>query len=832
MRFLRSLSVATSMIVIALIGFIVVSVYAQLQIYGDWQHSKSLEMDMRLTSLSTSIGGLTHELQKERGASAGFIASKGSNFADTLKKQRGLSDAEIEAYHVAVEEVVGNVVPSEKLSTMIKEVEAQISELPALRTSVDQLNIELLDAVGKITKLNRDAIGLLPEMAKQISFAPAANAVQRHAILMTAKDIAGLERATGASGFSLAQKGDGVFPANVKNRFNALSAEMNVLMNIYRRIASDELLVSINNLSKAESSIRVDEMRGHVNADAKDQIALISPETWFETSTAVINQIKSIEDQGADEITNHMSTATAHAVLILQEEFVAFAGIAAVYLTLSCFFVVIARNALMRTSRRVVELADGDIDSDIFQPLQSDLNKITTALESFRLGEVERRAQTNLQKQLEESSADGIKRISEAVSEGDFEHRLRLRDLSGATMILGQGINEILQVSEAFVQKQRKRDLELLEQQRLEAETQKKATRNLYVVVQACSKGDFTKQMSAEGLDESWIEVANGINSISSTTAAALSDIRRIMQGLSAGRLDERMDSTYEGTFAEISAATNTSLDKLRDAFLEIDQAIGSVGQTASKLRLGTNDLAQRSGDQAQSVDASKHATDQLSDTIGTNQSSLQDCRGIMKALEVQTDRSQDVAKGAINSMSAIETASTEMNKIVATIEEIAFQTNLLALNASVEAARAGEAGKGFSVVASEVRSLATRCSTASNQISELISESVQEVALGSDNVKQTGDAIHGIQSTLEDVLTRIETVATAGEAQKLGVSSLEDAIQQLGVAAQSNLALAKENSDLMDTLSSLELRLTSTVSGFLDDQMRSAATQQISSAA
>ncbi len=818
MHRIRSLSVSLTILIVAGFGVAAVTSFAGLGLYWGFQERRALVDDTSLTTLATRIGGLTHELQKERGASAGFLASKGQNFVDALPKQRALSDGQIKTVRTALEGLQRDEAAPARLKGMARDVLSRIDALPDLRRQIDSQSVDLPTAVGTITALNRAAIGLLPEIGKSVSQPDAARAVQRHAIFMTAKDIVGLERATGAAGLARARAGDQTLPPAMKARFMNLVKQQETLLGIYRSIASDKMQERLKALETAKPTVLVRRMREDIISDDPARISALTPEDWFQTITGMINLVKATEDAGADEIVGHMSAALGDVDGNLRRELVKAVLFISGLLLISLFVTRTAGRSLRATASRVAALAEGDVDSEVVQAPQSDLAQITSALEKFRLNELEARNQAEVQRKLEAKSADGIRRISSEVGDGNFSARLRLRDLSGASQILGQGINEILDVAERLATEQQEQDRAALRQQEEEVATQRKTVAALNELVRSCTAGDFSQRVDTSELSGVWREVSEGLNQIASMTGSALSDIRRIMMALAEGDLSARMSDDYKGTFAEIGEATNTSLDLLKDAFLSIDQGVKSIGESAHELRSGTRDLTQRSGDQATTVVESAAATQELSATVSENGKKLVECRELTKALEQKTKEGQDVAGVAVASMATIESASSEMGKIVATIDEIAFQTNLLALNASVEAARAGDAGKGFAVVASEVRALAGRCADASKQIGALISESVQGVNEGANSVRQTGEAIQEMEETLGSVKRVIEEVTAAGTEQTKGVEVLHDGMSRLEHMAQSNVSLARQNSGLMERLTDLEAHLAGTVSGFLKD--------------
>ncbi|WPP02433.1 PAS domain-containing methyl-accepting chemotaxis protein (plasmid) [Pseudomonas sp. HR96] len=125
----------------------------------------------------------------------------------------------------------------------------------------------------------------------------------------------------------------------------------------------------------------------------------------------------------------------------------------------------------------------------------------------------------------------------------------------------------------------------------------------------------------------------------------------------------------------------------------------------------------------------------------------------------------------AAQSMEALGSQSLLISSIVQTIGGIAQQTNLLALNAAIEAARAGEQGRGFAVVADEVRQLAARTSSATEEIvivvqknQALVDEAVSDMGnsktqaeLGLALAQQAGSVIKDIQNGAREVVSAVE---------------------------------------------------------------------------
>jgi methyl-accepting chemotaxis protein len=153
--------------------------------------------------------------------------------------------------------------------------------------------------------------------------------------------------------------------------------------------------------------------------------------------------------------------------------------------------------------------------------------------------------------------------------------------------------------------------------------------------------------------------------------------------------------------------------------------------------------------------------------------------------------------------MHLAEGASEDTQKIIKTIDEIAFQTNLLALNAAVEAARAGEAGAGFAVVANEVRNLAVRAADAARNTAGLIEGTVHKVTEGSGLVIKTNKEFRRIAETVTRSGGLVGEIAAASREQALGIEQINNAVAEMNRVTQQNSATAEDSASASEEMAS-----------------------------
>jgi methyl-accepting chemotaxis protein len=147
----------------------------------------------------------------------------------------------------------------------------------------------------------------------------------------------------------------------------------------------------------------------------------------------------------------------------------------------------------------------------------------------------------------------------------------------------------------------------------------------------------------------------------------------------------------------------------------------------------------------------------------------------------------------------AIEESSAKVGRITIVIADIARQTNLLSLNAAIEAAKAGAQGKGFAVVAEEIRKLAERSGQAAKEISALIQESTDRVALGSSAVGSVSRALAALEVSIRDNAERIEAIIRSTEAQASATQEVSEAVRTTAQLTERSASATTELASSLD---------------------------------
>ena len=207
--------------------------------------------------------------------------------------------------------------------------------------------------------------------------------------------------------------------------------------------------------------------------------------------------------------------------------------------------------------------------------------------------------------------------------------------------------------------------------------------------------------------------------------------------------------------------------------------------RASSQLTLASQKLAQGASEQAAAIEETSASLEEVSSMIHSTANNAEQAKQL--ASETRSSAQEGVSNMAqmTAAMEAIERSSSDVAKIVKSIDEIAFQTNILALNAAVEAARAGEAGAGFAVVADEVRSLAQRSATAAHESADKIEASIRSSRTGAVSLQKVQESLSQIETKIARTDALVAEITMAAREQAQGIEHVGIAIEQMSKVAQ-----------------------------------------------
>ncbi len=270
----------------------------------------------------------------------------------------------------------------------------------------------------------------------------------------------------------------------------------------------------------------------------------------------------------------------------------------------------------------------------------------------------------------------------------------------------------------------------------------------------AGSEGDLTRQLK-QSQHQELNDMADGFNLFTAKLRSMINNLKessRLMQHQS-----ERMVKTTDQTNNSVSIQAS-EIQNVASAMHQMSATAHEVANLASSTAQGAQ----------QSLEALTSANQLFQNTVEA-----------FKAVSVEFNHTSQ-------GVNEVAQSSQKINGIIDVIQAIAEQTNLLALNAAIEAARAGEQGRGFAVVADEVRSLAARTHSSTDEIKNLIHALQQQVSAA---VQQIHTNTAKVTSTLQEAESSYEKLSMATQ----GISSIADNAFQVASAAEEQNQVSEE---------------------------------------
>jgi len=281
------------MVVIPLVGMTWVSGWNTVE---KIQLARDMGQLQGLVSVATRVGALVHELQKERGMTAGYIGSQGQKFGDRLPGQRTETDKRLGALK---EFLVSSTADKENklLTQKLAEAMSGVNGLSSVRQRADNLAINVADQIAFYTNMIHAFLNIVPSIARTSPDPQTKEALISYYNFVEAKERMGIERAVLSNAFAA-----NIFAPGMYKKFVELLAHQKLFLDLFAAFASPAALDFYRDTMQAPVVGQVAAME---NVALEKNVAgdfAVDATRWFDSITAKINLMKEVETRLAEEV--------------------------------------------------------------------------------------------------------------------------------------------------------------------------------------------------------------------------------------------------------------------------------------------------------------------------------------------------------------------------------------------------------------------------------------------------------------------------------------------------------------------------------------------------
>ena len=309
MGFLNSLGIRAKLLLLVLPPLFVMLAFGLLSFRSDYSNVQATEQVSVLIRLTQLNSALAHEMQKERGMSAGYLGSSGAKFAAELPQQRKLTDDLLTRWQAYTSSEDFSLFP--KVATMNKVSGEALARIQQIRSGVTDLSLPL----GDVLKYYSGTIGgllVVPSLASGYTRDPdTVHKLLAYYSFLQGKERAGIERAVMSNVFAR-----DAFTPELFARFLQLVSEQNAYLSSFGEFADDDRRALYEAFLNSPQNKTVQQMRDIAIQKSVSGGFGVAAEDWFNAATARINALKDLEEKisgSLGELTERVNRQAQHA---------------------------------------------------------------------------------------------------------------------------------------------------------------------------------------------------------------------------------------------------------------------------------------------------------------------------------------------------------------------------------------------------------------------------------------------------------------------------------------------------------------------------------------